>query len=515
MKKNNILSENNINLDVERVELASQKGNKFKVISVKGISREDAKLVKQYKGKWTGSPNNFWWWYENEEEFFNKFKDYIETHPSDDDSTTPKYKVTIIDAIDGAIKTIQTASGKNSGLTKVDKEKIEQNLEAFKNKILNIKDDEDFKKIINQLSTIRGNKGRGYTMHNKILISIQDSAATNVNSASVWLEIFNRTIIEGSPAIYIKVPTGSKESLSKEDKDKVLNDFLSKLKKQYNANSSYDEKYNLLTPNEKIKFKDEISRFTDSVNFTFGPVYDVRYTKQIEGKEDFVKQSDDIQKDIKWYDDENVDETVRPIYETLLTYCQSKGINVDFSDDLGGARGVSKNGSITLLKNEGNSIGSTKTFAHEITHELLHQTYLKNKEEAENKQNNKTSEIFYIGKGMGTATIEQQAELSAWMFMHAFGFDVKTTSLNYTVMWGGNENNMLSVLNTISSVVNHLITYVNENNGEINEDISKANKITSDDIAALIGGKIEKKYESLKKQNLSERLKYKLNKRIF
>ena len=202
----------------------------------------------------------------------------------------------------------------------------------------------------------------------------------------------------------------------------------------------------------------------------------------------------------------------------MIDFAEGEGIEVALVDDLGGARGVSKSGKIDILKNEGNDVGLTKTLAHEIIHELLHQKYLKGKGGKSGK--------FNIGRDVDTGAIEQQAELSAWMFMHAFGFDVKTTSLNYTVMWGGDKDNMIKVFGTVSSVVNYLIDQVNTKISAINEGTNtKGSHVSPEQIADLVG--LGKEFDEVKNgpddseqsseddiQELHERIVRKLMKKI-
>ena len=51
----------------------------------------------------------------------------------------------------------------------------------------------------------------------------------------------------------------------------------------------------------------------------------------------------------------------------LLSFAEKRGIEVEFSDDLGEVQGVSKGGIIILAKTAG-----TKTLIHELAHELMH-----------------------------------------------------------------------------------------------------------------------------------------------
>ena len=71
------------------------------------------------------------------------------------------------------------------------------------------------------------------------------------------------------------------------------------------------------------------------------------------------------------------------LYNAVISAIKSVGLSIDFVDDLGGARGVSKSGSIDILKDAPKNIGTVSTIIHEFSHELLHQKYLSNKSKDE------------------------------------------------------------------------------------------------------------------------------------
>jgi hypothetical protein len=175
----------------------------------------------------------------------------------------------------------------------------------------------------------------------------------------------------------------------------------------------------------------------------------------MEGKENYLGDYEKRDQ-IKWFEENMISEEVRPIYKSLLDFAQENGIKIELVDELNGARGMSSSGMIQLLKNEGNDVGLTKTLAHEIAHELLHQNYVKSK-------NSKYAQYF-IGKSEGRDAIEQQAELTAWMVLGAFNFDMKTTSLNYAALWGADKDAMIRVFDTVSSVVSMLVDYISRKN---------------------------------------------------
>lgn len=439
----------------------------------------------------------FWFLDKNDEnKTFQKIKSALNFLNSKTINTPQADKlVKDIDKIIQNIKDFNPSNNPELKLTKDEEDEIQNKLNEFKNMLVNIDNDEDFKTTMSKLLSFKAAQGYKYSFGNTILIYIQNPKATIVNSKKNWLEKYNRTVNKNAKPIMVWAPQGTGTKKSKEEKEKIEDDFLKSVNKK-----SYAE----LTPNEKIRLDTLLMDTKSTSRFVFAPVFDVSDTTQIEGTEDYIEKAKSGKKDIKWFEENKLSDEVRPIYTALMDFCQEKGIKIELNSDLGGSRGSSASGVIKLLKNEGNDVGLTKTLAHEITHELLHQKYLLNKGDETAK--------YYIGKGITRQTIEQQAELSAWMFMYSFGFDVKKTSLNYTILWGGDKENMVSVFDTVTGVVNHLIDYVNKKLTTLTETKGiplHGNKITPYEIAELLG--VEKEYKEIKqKEQIKESLRKKL-----
>ena len=389
------------------------------------------------------------------------------------------------------------------GVSAEEEKNIKDKLQAFKERLVNIENDEQFKETMGKILALKSAQGYQFSFGNAILIMIQDPNAGIVNSKKNWLEKYNRIVNSNARPLMVWAPQGVNQKLSK-DKEEILKaEFLKKINKQPGEK---------LTPNEQFQLEKLLRGYTYATKFKFVPVYSQKDTTQIEGKEDYIKAAEESKKDIKWFEDNMISDEVRPIYKGLIDFTEEKGIKFEMVDDLDGSRGVSASGAIRLLKNEGNDVGLTKTLAHEITHELLHQKYLSNKGDESSR--------FFLGTEEGRAAVEQQAELSAWMFMYAFGFDLKTTSLNYVLLWGGDKDKMVKVFDTVSGVVNYLIDFVNKKIKSLDEAMGShthGKHITPDEIAKLIGVGYE--YQALKsgnKQNseveeLKERILRKLN----
>ena len=127
-----------------------------------------------------------------------------------------------------------------------------------------------------------------------------------------------------------------------------------------------------LTPGEKDQLRVQLNSVRQSgviKTFKFKYCYyDVADTVQIEGIDD-----------IEWTDrNSEPTETTVKIYDAMCEIIQEAGIKLSYVDDLGGAMGVSKSGSIDVLKNTNKNAGAASTLIHEFSHELLHQKYLRN-----------------------------------------------------------------------------------------------------------------------------------------
>lgn len=473
-----------------KTKLKTQTGE-YPIVYITGDVFPYKEILKSKNAKWN-NPNKFWFWFlgKNEQETIERLiKPAI---------AQIKQAQNLPLDIDDIIKNITENNPSNNpelNLTKQEEDEIKAKLADFKEMLVNIEDDEQFKETMSKIIAFKGAQGYDFTFGNTILILIQNPKASIVNSKKNWLEKYNRTVNENARPLMVWAPQGTKGKKSKEQQEEITQDFLKKVNKK---------SYNELTPNEKIRLDKEIRGYSYASKFKFAPVYDVSDTTQIEGTEDYIEKARAAKKDIQWYEENLLSDEVRPIYQSLMDFCEEKGITTELIDDLDGARGSSGSGIIKLLRSEGNDVGLTKTLAHEITHELLHQKYLSNKGDETSK--------FYVGRGISLQTVEQQAELSAWMFMYAFGFNLKTTSLNYTIMWGGDKDNMVKVFDTVSGVVNYLIDYVNNKITTLDESQGNplhGGHVTPDEIARLLG--VEKDYNAIKqKQQIKESLRKKL-----
>jgi len=452
-------------------------------------------IFKNRGARWGGK---FWFWYigKTEDQWRKVYSSFIEPALKDvhklEGAPEEESKSSLVASLDAIVGEIQAATTTNDPtsekeLTPEEKKALLEKLSKFKETIVNIDNDEEFKKTMQIVMTFKNAQGHSYSFWNSILVLIQNPKATLVKSEFNWNR-FHRTIIDKSQRMAVRSP--SKAALrpySKQEKEKITAKFLASVGKKTFAE---------LGPGERERLGIMLRGAFGGHSFEVTYVYDVANTKQMEGKEDYVTDLIDKRKEVKWFEENMISEEVRPIYQALLDFAAENEIKIEIIDDLNGSRGVSKSGLIGILRNEGNDVGLTKTLAHELSHELLHQTYLKGK-------NSKFSQYF-VGAPEGREAVEQQAEIAAWMIMGMFDFNLKTTSINYAVLWGADKEAMVKVFDTVSGVVSMLVDYISRKTKKPvdvpqNEVAGDSRVVTPMDVARFIG--VEKEYQDVLNQS--------------
>jgi hypothetical protein len=459
-------------------------------------------IFKNHGARWHdakkfGGKQSFWFWYigETEDQWRKVYKGFIEpalkeVHklegaPEEESATALAGS---LEALIGQVQATPTTNDptNDTELTAEEKKAIIAKLGQFKETLVNLDNDEEFKKTMQIILSFKNAQGHSYSFMNTILIMIQNPNARLVKSEINWNK-FNRTIIDKRNRMVVRSPSKSAlRPYSKIEREKITSDFLKSIGK-----TNYSE----LGPGERERLSIMLRGAFNGQSFDYTFVYDVSNTKQIEGRENYLGDYEK-RKEIKWFEENMISEEVRPIYQALLDFGKENDIRIELVDDLDGANGVSSGGLVRILKNNGNDVGLTKTLAHEISHELLHQNYLKNR-------NSKYAQYF-VGRPEGRDAVEQQAELSAWMVLGAFDFDLKTTSLNYAAIWGADKDAMIRVFDTVSSVVSMLVEYISRKtkkpvNAAQNEVEGGGRIVSPMDVARFVGA--EKDYQDVLNKN--------------
>lgn len=340
-------------------------------------------------------------------ESLGKAKDYVET-------------------VKGAYEFVRTKSGKAT-------------LELIENYIDQLSNELGDEKLLNDIAEFNKaaknyilDTGRySYSMGNIFLIWLQSmgSGAKEFGSIPYWLGRGYQPI-QNAKKIYILKPgnTGGLESNVK----KIIKDYPNSPMEYAKENTNFKitdrnnpipkERYNAFWNWAKTKGYVKTT-FTNKFNEV--AIYDNLNVEPIQGREQINEPEAP-----KWFnDDDSEDDKSAVMIEALKRFAIDNNITITQTDDLGGARGVSKGGHIELLTGSLGA-GLLSTFIHELAHELLHQE--KNKGIARG--------ALYIDRG--TLTREERelhAEAVAYTVLKTYDFPV-SHSVNYLALWKQNRD---------------------------------------------------------------------------
>ena len=463
-------------------------GSMMNVIIVTGDSVDSTKPYKdEMKGfgaKWIGSLNT-WGWYCSEDKAKMKTiidrmvkpaVEFLMSKENDKGNDESRTILSVIDKILAALDTADTedevAASENAYMSA---NEIKARIWEFKTQLVNTVSSAEFKKLLEPIMKARKAQGYKYSLGNTILIWCQDRKATMVKSRGAW-ERMNRTVVSNAPAIWLWMPYGGERMF----KTKRQREAAKARWMQQNNIESEEE----MTPGDKDKLLHYLNQTQGEVSFKLSPFFfDIRYTKQMEGREDLVG---DPNAQIDWYNDKgNETAAVKEKIECLLEVVKDSGVNVSSEKNLGGALGVSRGGNISVLDKAKQNSNFLMTICHEFAHELLHQQYLKNKDTEYGQ--------FYAGRPEGRGFVEQQAELTAWIVCNFYGYNIKE-AINYASIWGMDEKNAVHAFDTVAKVADFIINKMNEkiknrrNNSVVeNKEYLNEVNLTGLDVANMLG----------------------------
>jgi len=399
----------------------------------------------------------------------------------------------VLKMIDDAISTPFEVPQASTPL--MDEKTLKQRLQEFKEELVSAMSNEAFLAKLEPIIKFRNANGHELSFNNALLIWLQDKDAKLVKARGTWAKIYHRTVKDGAPALFVSVPQKSKHTIyaTKEERAAFTKEFLKQLGK-----SSVDE----LTAGEKDILRVKLLGLNRDAFTSFkyaATYYDVRYTEQMEGYDDEVGSFDGVD-DIEWTDTTSEPtELTTKIYDATLEVIREAGIAVNFVDDLGGAMGVSKSGTIDVLKDNNKNAGAASTLIHEFSHELLHQRYLQGR--GQDWAN------YFVGTAQGRKVVEQQAELSAYLVLRFFGIKM-TQNINYIAIWGADAAKASKVFDTIANVANFIANKIAVKMGmkSLNEDemaeTGTAN-FTGLDVAELLGSRAVLAYNKSKRKEMA------------
>jgi len=217
-----------------------------------------------------------------------------------------------------------------------------------------------------------------YSFNNQWLIYMQSPNATHVAGYKAWPKKFNRHVKKNEKAIHILAP------------------------------------HTYGTKNNK---GEEVTK----VGFHSTCVFDISQT-----------EGEPVPKAPEWKSLEKDKE----LTQYLKDFCKGKGIQVTTEELEGETQGLSYGGKIKLSPEAG-----TKTFVHEIAHELLHQGE---------------------GKKILSQIKELQAESVAFVVSTHFGLPSSGSS-NYIALHNNSSDNFKASISVISGAAKEIIEYVERN----------------------------------------------------
>src|SRR5579859_4138173 len=169
-------------------------------------------IFKKNGAKWSGK---YWFWYvgKTEDQWRNVFSKFIEpalkTVHTQENAPEDQSKAAIIASLDALINAVATTPVDPNSDVKISKEKEEEvktKLALFKQKLVNIENDQDFKNAIAAINRFKNAQGQKFSFNNAILIMIQNPNATIVNSKTNWEKIYNRTVKPEARPLMIFAP---------------------------------------------------------------------------------------------------------------------------------------------------------------------------------------------------------------------------------------------------------------------------------------------------------------------
>lgn len=414
--------------NIKNASRIAQDGHEYKIAYIDPQTSENTfqfkDEIKKYGAKFF-SDIKAWGWYlgSNPEQVY---KNYIEPClkylTSVEDNGKGDRSNSVTDIIDQLLNELN--SGQLSQINLPTVKKLKDELQDFKAELLNCVNSEEFKKKIEPIIKFQQAQGHRFSFKNAILIMFQDPEATLVKSKSGWFKM-NREVVDTSHPIVLFRPEGDNKT-TKQQREYITAEYL---------NSLGVESVKDLNPGQKEELDIRLRGNSNAIAFKAYFGYDIRFTKQMEGKEELVSDKQEDGPD--WYDKStDKSEYLSLLIDSATRMIIDSGLTVKYvpAKELGGALGsASADGVIRLIENPEPILNYANTIIHEFSHELLHLKYLKKSSEV---SGNSEWAQFYVGTDKGRGFVEQQAELCAWMVLKHFNFDVTETSLVYTAGWG-------------------------------------------------------------------------------
>ena len=255
-------------------------------------------------------------------------------------------------------------------------------------------------------------KIRRRSIHNTIMIYIQNPKATHVEGMRVWREKYGRKVKMGAKAIGIWAPIISNSK--SEDKDDV---------------SQVD------SPEIDKEIKKKNHMFFRVVN-----VFDVADTEPIPGKEHLYVTPP------KWHDENTPNENADKLFEYSLKLADELNIKITRDGSRRGEMGYAAGEKINI-NNDSEGIARASTLIHEIAHELLHFK--------------ETSGFYVDDPSISKHDKETQAEAVSYIVLKHFDIPTKHHA-TYLSLWKADKERLKKNLEYIKNVSDYIISKIDD-----------------------------------------------------
>lgn len=455
--------------------------------------------IKEYGGRWDSINRRWYFTLSNDPEkrktqieyYIKPCVEYLKNNEKTPGNSTADEQVTsLIAQIDEVLNVINTGEIAQSAPQTA--KNLEQKLLAYKQELIDSFKDASFREKMGPIIRYRRAQGNSYSILNTILIMLQRKDATMVKSASKWRDA-EHEVKAGAKPIWMWVPKGMRAYTAEEQK-KLMEKFFAKASRTYGRTvTSMSQLY----VGDRERLKNLLNKKIPTSYELMPRFYDISDTVHVGKGEDPIGSLNGFD-DVEWYDSHSPeDEKSAQLYDSVIEAITNEfGLKVEFLplDQLGGARGYTGHGVITLPKGEPKTPGNVSTIIHELAHNLLHQTYLKGRK----GKNGEDYGSYFVGREDGLGIVEQQAEITAWVVMKNLGYDINAAK-NYVACWGGDENTAAYVFDTISDAATAIVKAISKESIGINESLLKEGiNITGMDVASMLGPEAVEAYKKAK-----------------
>ena len=256
-------------------------------------------------------------------------------------------------------------------------------------------------------------KFRDHSMHNTLLIYLQNPNATKVAGFKQWQEKFHRGVKKGAKSITIFAPMIKKSGETEVIDTTVEKDF-----------------------DKEVEEKSTIS---------FRPVlvFDIANTYALD-------ERGEVPEEPEWFSKNEPNETADELYNYATVLADDMGVKITSSDSEHGEQGYSSGDHINVSSNTEDA-SKLATLIHEIAHELMH--WKKTSIFYIDAQNIENQDKFDIS---ARALRELQAESVSYVVLKHYDIPVGHHP-TYLALWKANGDLIKKNINVISKVSNFII----------------------------------------------------------